>query len=196
MRDYVRCRLNERHMLLRDVTERHRFVVVYVNYLQYNAINKVECRFRLDKNGNIIEFNFEDGQYRKRIHYVVWDSAAPNVYRVVMPKRFRHLFPEFGKKHRPRVYMCALGALGTVCLHQDHTVMVLDRDVSLDIGHNSDECECSVCLEDMKVPTLLRPCMHVICWVCSEQVDICPFCRSSPLARQIVAAPSGSVFRM
>ena len=42
-----------------------------------------------------------------------------------------------------------------------------------------EKTECSVCLEPIKIGTLLLPCNHYqICFSCFSDIDKCPMCRS------------------
>ena len=65
--------------------------------------------------------------------------------------------------------------LVTLCTGQEVTYN--RRLTGVTVYDSATEDTCCVCLETLKLDACLRPCQHMMCDTCAQQVDRCPLCR-------------------
>ena len=65
--------------------------------------------------------------------------------------------------------------LVTLCTGQEVTYN--RRQTCVTVYDSAAEDTCCVCLETLKLDACLRPCQHMMCDTCAQQVDRCPLCR-------------------
>ena len=65
--------------------------------------------------------------------------------------------------------------LVTLCTGQEVTYN--RRQTCVTVYDSVAEDTCCVCLETLKLDACLRPCQHMMCDTCAQQVDRCPLCR-------------------